>query len=458
METKRFIGSDMARIYARVRNEFGPDAIIVETRSLLREGADPLIEVVAAPAGDASELPFGLQRALVDGARARVERPRRLVTIGDIEDFVERGAAEGRAASGRTDHFAPVPPEEEPAPDWLAGFVDAPPSPAAADPGGEGGLAVALDVAASLRRPAKFPVPRELPDAAPPSIEWATRPRPAIVTRQRPLPGGHPAGFEPPTAHAMDRGLEVGPGAAVVSELIAAGLTPAAASRVAANGGKGTASELAALFLQGRVASYPDESRTAVISIQGAAGSGRTTALMRMALDCVDAGREAVLLAADTSHVAGREQVHGYGEAIGLPVVDVFGPEDIRHSVLRARHGACLFADVPPGRWDAGPLPAIAQAHYLAVPAHWQGLALESSLGTLLEGRFAGAVLSFMDVVTDLSPALSLIITSDLGVAFLSSGRDVGSGIEVADPVTLVSGIFTTRTRESTDGRLVATA
>src|SRR5487761_2576772 len=204
----------MARIYARVRTEFGPDAIIVETRSLLREGADPLIEVVAAPPGDAGELPLGLQRALVDGARARVERPRRLVTIGDIEDFVERGAADGRAASGRRDHFAPIPPEEEPAPDWLAGFVDAPPSPAAADPGREDGFAVALDVIASRRGPAKFPAPPELPDATPPSIEWAARPRPAIVTRQRPLPGGRPAGFEPPMPHAMDGRLEVGPAAA----------------------------------------------------------------------------------------------------------------------------------------------------------------------------------------------------------------------------------------------------
>jgi flagellar biosynthesis GTPase FlhF len=67
-------------------------------------------------------------------------------------------------------------------------------------------------------------------------------------------------------------------------------------------------------------------------------------------------------------------------------------------------------------------------------------------------------VLTFTDLATDLSPALSLVVTACLGVAFLSSGRDVSAGIALADPAVLASGIFNTRSRESTDGRLVATA
>lgn len=67
----------MPRIYARVKKEFGPDAVIVRTRSLLREGAEPLIEVLAGlPEGEA-ELAFDLQRVLIDGALDRAQSPGR---------------------------------------------------------------------------------------------------------------------------------------------------------------------------------------------------------------------------------------------------------------------------------------------------------------------------------------------------------------------------------------------
>ena len=67
-------------------------------------------------------------------------------------------------------------------------------------------------------------------------------------------------------------------------------------------------------------------------------------------------------------------------------------------------------------------------------------------------------MITFADITTNLTPILSLIIESGMGLAFLSSGRDVSTGIGVADPLTLASGIFTIRTGETTNGRLVATA
>ncbi|MGH2633186.1 MAG: hypothetical protein ACRDG3_07235, partial [Tepidiformaceae bacterium] len=259
---------------------------------------------------------------------------------------------------------------------------------------------------------------------------------------------------------STNRGSSIAQG--LVAELLDAGLSHQAAAMVAAAEGDGPAVDRLAQVLGGRPVSYPDETRTAVLSIQGAAGSGRTTALMRMALDCADSGREAILIAADGSHVAGREQVHAYGEAIGLPVVDVFDMQQMRSAILKARRGACLFVDVPAGAWQEPSMPGIGQSAYVALPAHWQAGSLETALTPLLErsmqAPFAGAVVTFTDVSTDLSPALSLVVTSLLGVAFLSSGRDVGAGIGLADPSALASGIFTTRSRESTDGRLVATA
>ncbi len=429
METKRYIGNDTARIFARVRRELGPDAVIVRTRSLLREGAEPLIEVLAAPATGEAALPFALQQSLVEGALARVEYDGKPLTVGDLEDLAAR-----EARSGPPDPIpSPPPGATDPAPGWLQGFVRAP----GATPRCRDGLA-----------------PFEAPPAGPPppAVEWGERPR--IVTR-----GGTPREQRelPPTEPGTPCFNPLEPG--VAGLLVAAGFTPGSASRIAASApaqtGPARALEAALVSLQ---AAYPPEGRTAIITIQGPAGSGRTTALMRMALDCADAGRAAILVAADTSHTGGPAQVHAYGEAIGIPAFDAFSPQELVHAVTRAPRGACVFVDVPPGRWTPPPIPGVEHFAYLALPAHWDATVLASQLAAIDPAACAGAILTHTDLVTSLAPVLSITVEAGLGLACLSSGRDVATGIAVADPLTLASGVFTTSSRETTNGLLVATA
>ena len=119
METKRFIGNDMARIFARVRRELGPDAVIVQTRSLLRDGADPLIEVLAAPtAGGEDALTLALQRALVQGSLEHVEAPAasRGLTIGDLEDIATREREEDETLREFDRAYTSAAPAPQPAP------------------------------------------------------------------------------------------------------------------------------------------------------------------------------------------------------------------------------------------------------------------------------------------------------------------------------------------------------
>jgi flagellar biosynthesis GTPase FlhF len=179
---------------------------------------------------------------------------------------------------------------------------------------------------------------------------------------------------------------------------------------------------------------------------------------MRMALDCADAGRAAILVAADTSHTGGPAQVHAYGEAIGIPAFDAFSPQELVHAVTRAPRGACVFVDVPPGRWTPPPIPGVEHFAYLALPAHWDATVLASQLAAIDPAACAGAILTHTDLVTSLAPVLSITVEAGLGLACLSSGRDVATGIAVADPLTLASGVFTTSSRETTNGLLVATA
>lgn len=438
METKRFIGNDMPRIYDRVRREFGPDAVIVRTRSLYREGAEPLIEVVAAPPSGDGALPLGLQQALLNGALERTERS---LTVGDLEDLVARDSGQQAAFEQR---FAPAEPF--PAPEWLEGFVE---SPQAAP---SFALSSVAEAAAAQPWPhvPVFRLPETEQEPGAPSSDWARRERPRIVTRDR-------AAAAPETAEELfgDGGFSL---PSLEAELLAAGLSIEAARIIAtAAPGEEPAAALATV-LDSREVRYPDEQQTALITIQGPVGSGRTTALMRMALDCADAGRRALLIAADGTRVAGRQQVRAYGQAIGLDVIEAFEPHEIIRAATRAPRGTCLFVDVPAGQWQAPAMPHIGHYAYLALPAHWSRGALAAAVRGVPSAAFAGAVLTFTDVATELPPVISHLVESPLGLAFLSSGRDVATGIDVADSHRLASGIFTMRTGESTNGRLAASA
>lgn len=451
METKRFIGNDMARIFTRVRRELGADAVIVQTRSLLREGADPLIEVLAAPSGGGEDaLTLALQRVMVESTLDRVETPAAStrMTIGDLEDIAAREDADVRAFE-ELDRALGAGPVPEPAPGWLEGFVSTSPEGSIDDHPALRALFDDFDLEDTLP---PFQAPSIVP---PPPVQW--NPRPRILARPQPAEPAPTAEPEIPAASMPRQFLPVDGG--VAAALCAAGLGALAARFVSRQAAAGASPQQALeQALANAPVAYPAEGRTAIITIQGAEGSGRTTALMRMALDCADSGREAVLVAADSSHAGGRAQVHAYGEAIGLAVLDAFAPQDIVHAVTRAPKGACIFVDAPAGRWSPPPMPGVEHFVYLAVPAHWQPEATSSAIAEFDPGVCAGAVITGVDLATRLTPVLSLVVEAQLGIAFLSSGRDIATGIGIADPFTLASGVFTTPTRETTDGRLAVTA
>ncbi|MCC7365614.1 MAG: hypothetical protein IT303_14710 [Dehalococcoidia bacterium] len=440
METKRFIGNDMTRLYDRVKKEFGPDAIIVRTRSLLREGADPLIEVIAAPPAAAPELALDLQWKMVDGALGRLQIARPRATIGDLEDLaVREGPAPVRAQLAE-------PIDAQPAPEWFGGYVDQdddePPRAPQREP-----------EVTEPRRHVRFGDLDTIPEVEAPSPTWASRPRPHMPPRRTAAEHrGEPGVVEMPARRARAA-------TGLAGTLTAAGLSERAARVVADAAGANAEPEAAlAAYLGSLDVRYPDGDHAALVTIQGPEGAGRTLALMRMALDCADAGREAVLIAADTTRAAAREQVHAYAEATALPVADAMEPSQLAGRLARAKRGACLFADVPAGPYTA---PQTAGEHhyaYLALPAHWQEGALRRALATFDLERFSGVILTYADLSTDLSPALSVAIEAGMGVAFLCSSRDISTGIESVDPPVLASGILRGVTGVTTDGLVVASA
>ena len=426
METKRFIGSDMPRLYQRIRNELGPDAVIVRTRSLLRENAEPLIEVLASAAQAQPDVSLDLQWQMIDGALGRLQISRPRATVGDLEDMVARDDALGLYAGEAAPQLEPIPTQSDFAPRHRASEAQH------NDPWDEGTVEPASmrddDQVDGFR--AEAPAP------------FTPRPRPGFKGSASGGPGTQGHGPGEPVREAMFR---AGFGASTIDHV------------VRHSPGESSPAALARYIEDGNLR-YPDEKKTALITMRGLVASGRTTALIRMALDCAESGRHAVLLAADSAHAGAREQLHGYADAIGIEVADAFDSHEMVRQVTRFKRGTCVFADVPPGDFREPALAGVEQLGYLVIPAHWQADVLKRSLAAIPTSSLAGAVVSFTDLATNLVPALSLIIDAHLGLAFLSSGRDVSTGIEIADPLTLASGIFATRTGERADGHLVASA
>ena len=467
LETKRFIGNNMDRLYDRVRQEFGPDAVIVRTRTIMREGADPLIEQVAAAPQPEQDLSLDLQWTMVDGALGRLQIARPRATVGDLEEMV---AAESTPVSRLPGVGLPLPPASPP--DWLEGYVDAAPAaPGDRTAGRRGALQPHV-------RRRTFANAADIPEVEPPPAAWATRQRPSP-------PGPSPeaaAGREPlAPAFGASAGQEqwANPGGGwgrhtddipalprrprpvtgPESILVAAGVSPVAAYTLLAAGAPGSSARSALIsYFASHTAAYPDEGVTAIITVQGAPGSGRTTALIRMALDCADTGRATVLVAADTTRAAAREMLHAYGEATGIDVLDATAGDGLAATLRQVPHGACAFVDIPPGQFEPPSLNGAVNYAFITLPATWQPAALKSALAVCDLGSMAGCIPTFVDMATDLSPILSLAIEAGLPLAFLSSGRDVSSGIEVVDPVAIASGVLPITTRETTDGRLVASA
>ena len=436
METKRFIGNDLKRLYVRIRKEIGPDAIIVRTRSLLREGDEPLIEILATQDDDQLGLPPQLQRSMVESVLAHVSPS---PTVGDLEDYVARDGLHDGASNIRPMTFPRLEDAEfdgEPLPEGPDGFDEA----------------QLLDqLAAELERRVEDNPALRIPPAL------TSNPSALEEDAADPLPGPEfNLAFQPEPDLPAAPAFEPAFGPAGMRDLLRhAGLSDLAVETVLQLSPDETeaARAVAHALEQGRT-HYPAETDTTVISVQGPARSGRTTALLRMALDCVEAGRPAALAWADQGSPGAGEQVASFAAQLGIPFHDGRDVASIGRFAKRAKRGTCVFADVAAGPWRM-PLPVgVRHFRYLAAPADWEPETLLRELDGFDPRAFSGLIPTFADQARDPAGLIDYALTSGLGLAFFSAGGDPSTGITVADPFMLASGAFTTATGGTTDVRI----
>lgn len=440
MTVKRFVGASARECLRRVKEELGPDAVVISNKPV-----DNGVEIVAMT-------PDGLDALSRQAAAPRAELPRA---------EVPRAAAVPTAA---------VPPSAA-APPRLPGRQ-------------EGDYTVTLSSAAARKSPAARPwAPYETARAAETTREPLSRagqlpPRPvaaaelqsppeaAVSLRTAAEPAARSAAATDPLPEAAElrdemriiksllerqlAGFAWGEmarttpvRALLLGEMIEAGFSGQLARRLAQDLPEDMNQDDGRKWLQAavnrRLRTLPAEAdfidRGGVYAVVGPTGVGKTTTTAKLAARCVvryGAGRLA-LLTTDGYRIGAQEQLRIYGRILGVPVFVVRDGEDLRRTLadLRDKH-MVLIDTVGMSQRDrmvaeqAAMLMRSGEVNrLLLLNAGCRGDTLDDVVRAYSGEDLAGCIITKVDEATALAPALDCIVRHGLTLSYVANGQRV---------------------------------
>lgn len=234
------------------------------------------------------------------------------------------------------------------------------------------------------------------------------------------------------------------------------GLEPVLARSIVEQIPQNTESErawrMALAYLSYRIRISNDSLLTPVnaVAFVGASGSGKTTTLAKLATRHVmKEGSDNVILATtDSYRVGGRDHLRGYGRILGVPVRTLQSPSDL--TVLLDRYyGEKLILVDTAGLSPRDPR----RSEQLSILQAGQSrlkicrvLSANSQLSVLQESAEKTpvliqnqAIVTKLDEANTLGPLLSVLITANLQVSWLSDGQKVPDDLNRAEAHNLVS-------------------
>jgi len=439
MKIKRFLASDMRTVLRMVREEQGPDAVILSNRSV--EGG---VEVVAATDYD--------EQLAQDALRSLL--PQRPVTALDqVPDPV-------------------AAPPAPPAPVAAAAPVIRAAAPSSRRADFSAFLAEAGD---RLLRHAEAPAPAPAPQRAVFIAPEPLPPQPAARTaRAMPRPVRIAPWDEDPSLsevraelvemrEMMEREMQRmtgerlrgSPGRAAALDAMASyGCEDALAREVAAlipidadlAGARGLMLDQLARLLP--VAAFDALRTPGVVAMVGPTGAGKTTTLAKLAARYAaqHGPRDVALITTDTQRPGGREQLHAYGRQFGLTVVEASTEEALHGALDRlkayplvlvdtAGHGSRDLAMVGQLNWlrHAGKVRTM-----LVMPANAHSADLDEVVRRFGFVAPEAAILTKLDETGRLGAALSVLVRHGLPLAYTTDGQQVPEDLALADASRLV--------------------
>ena len=188
-----------------------------------------------------------------------------------------------------------------------------------------------------------------------------------------------------------------------------------------------------------------------VIALVGTSGAGKTTAAAKIAAHFAGQGKTVALISTDTDRVGGLEQIRAYGGILNLPVDLAYTPDEMREAMQNRRDTDLIIVDtagVSPG--DDEQKQALKDVLREAAPNEIH-LVLSAPTGTrqmkdavdgLKEVGIDRLLFTRMDETSRYGAACSVAIESRLPVSYVTNSRMVPGDIYAADAVTLSKALF----------------
>ena len=465
MTVKRYVADSARECLRRVKEELGPDAIVVSNRQV-----DGGVEITAMSADSLDALSMqNAPRVAAGGAVAgyasvaAAPRPAPRPVASDGDDYTVSLSTGGK----RQQSYQPWAPPPAPAPvasEAAPRLRPLPPREAAPS---------ADQVAATLR---------QVPDAsvaAPRAIETAperSAPRPAIAPADntqvtqlmdemhliRGLLERQLAGF---AWGSMNRESPVR--AQLLGELLDAGFSghfgrqlvdslPTDMQMVEARkwARNAVGRNLRTLGPEGDLID-----RGGVFALVGPTGVGKTTTTAKLAARCVVryGSDKLALLTTDSYRIGAHEQLRIYGRILGVPVHVVRDGEDLRHTLsdLRDKH-MVLIDTVGMSQRDrmvaeqAAMLSRSGQVQrLLLLNATSRGDTLDDVVRAYAGEDLAGCILTKTDEAATIAPAIDTVVRHGLLMSYVASGQRVPEDLHLPNRNYLLHRCFKTPADES---------
>ena len=407
MKIKRYFAADMRQAIRLVREEQGPDAVILSNRKV--NGG---VEIVAAVDYD--------------------------------EALVRKMAGE----ESRPDAAASFRPAAEPAAPRNAQFADA--------------VAEALQrkaAPAPAPQPAIVTPPPSVP-ATPPSaaskIEWTQDP--ALLGMREEIKTLRGMLESQLTGMAWrDQSLRHPARAKLMQRLLQLGLAPALCRQLADKVSYEQDHEhhwRHALGLLARHVHVTEDdilSRGGVVALVGPTGVGKTTTVAKLAARFIlrHGQNRVALVTTDSFRVGAHQQLRTYGRLLGVPVHVANDAAELRTVLDTLRDKQLVLIDTAGvSQRDmrlTEQLGLLRQGsprvkNYLVLSATAQRAALDETVRTFRHMELAGCVITKMDEAASLGEVLSAVVQQQLPVAYVSDGQRVPEDLHQARANKLVSG------------------
>lgn len=438
MKIKRYFASDIRQAIRRVRDEQGPDAVILSNRrveggveivaaidydeslfSASASEAAPTPTKAAAPAASRSDVGSS-ERALVDDHYHKSSAIDRLAPR-EVQRAEFSSAAENQSA---TTH----PPTR---------------SPSSSKP--------RVNPQSTKHTQSKPAVPGRSPH----SMEWEQDP--ALVGMKnelrelRGLVEQQLSGF---AWGNMERQHPLH--ARLMRQLMALGISAQESKRVARAVNEKQSFEqawnLALTIMTQSLAITEDDilSEGGIVSLVGPTGVGKTTTIAKLAARYTlrhGAGRVA-LITTDNYRIGAQEQLRTFGQILGAPVYVAKNYQELEQTIEMLDDKELVLIDT------AGMSPSDMRLTeqlsmlrntlrevkcYLVLSANSQAAGLEASVETFKKVGLEGCIISKIDESASLGEVLSIVLSHNLPVAYISDGQQVPEDLHPARSQDLVS-------------------